>query len=145
MSVLGGLTGATRGSVVFAGGALRPPLGSVGIVPQKNVLFPELTCRQTVKVWSAIKPRAAAAEEEEIVQVLRDCDLADKLDYMADALSGGQKRKLQLAIGLVGGSESALLAAFECGYFTDVSSPQSFLWTRFVEQTLFFWTCELTY
>ena len=125
MSVLGGLTGATRGSVVFAGGALRPPLGSVGIVPQKNVLFPELTCRQTIKVWSAIKPRTTAAEEEEIVQVLRDCDLADKLDYMADALSGGQKRKLQLAIGLVGGSESALPFVFKRVRLTDVLSPHS--------------------
>ena len=41
-------------------------------------------------------------------QLLRDCDLGEKIDYNANALSGGQKRKLQLAIGLIGGSKSEL-------------------------------------
>ena len=116
MSILGGLEGATRGSITFEGGALRPPKGSVGIVPQKNVLFPDLSCLQTIRVWKAIKPRfeEGAPDGEDVVQLLRDCDLGDKIDYMASALSGGQKRKLQLAIGLVGGSKSAYdLSAYE--------------------------------
>lgn len=77
-------------------------------MPQKNVLFPELSCYQTLKVWEAVKrPVDAQDEEEDIVQLLKDCDLGHKIYANADALSGGQKRKLQLAIGLIGGSKSA--------------------------------------
>lgn len=55
LSVLAGLTGRTSGSVRFStedgAGTDSPPRGTLGIVPQKNVLFPELTCHQTLKVW----------------------------------------------------------------------------------------------
>ena len=106
MSVLAGLIGRTRGSVTFEGGVERPPLGTIGLVPQKNVLFPELTCYQTLRVWRAVKRADANADEDDIEQLLKDCDLGKKIHYNANALSGGQKRKLQLAIGLIGGSKS---------------------------------------
>ena len=112
MSVLGGLTGRTRGTVTFEGGVSQPPRGSVGLVPQKNVLFPELTCYQTLRLFKTVKPRFdGSAQDEDIVQLLRDCDLGSKIHYNAAELSGGQKRKLQLAIGLVGGSKSAFILA----------------------------------
>ena len=47
--------------------------------------------------------------EEDIDQLLRDCDLGKKINASASTLSGGQKRKLQLAIGLVGGSKIVLV------------------------------------
>ena len=111
MAILGGLAGPTRGKVVFSGGVEQPPRGSIGLVPQKNILFPELTCYQTLRVWKAIKPlkHEGGADDEDIEQLLRDCDLGKKIHYNANALSGGQKRKLQLAIGLVGGSKSEFL------------------------------------
>ena len=107
MSILAGLLGRTRGTVAFEGGVERPPRGTIGIVPQKNVLFPELTCYQTLRLWKTIKPESEDGATEDIVQLLKDCDLGGKVHYAAGALSGGQKRKLQLAIGLVGGSRSA--------------------------------------
>jgi ABC-type multidrug transport system ATPase subunit len=42
---------------------------------------------------------------EDLEQLLRDCDLEGKIHYTSGNLSGGQKRKLQLAIGLLGGSK----------------------------------------
>jgi ATP-binding cassette, subfamily A (ABC1), member 3 len=104
---LGGLIGPTSGSITFAGGVRRPPRGTIGIVPQKNVLFPELSCYQTLRVWRAVKWSDSSAEDEDIQQLLRDCDLGQKIFSNANKLSGGQKRKLQLAIGLIGGSRSA--------------------------------------
>ena len=97
---------------MFEGGVSQPPRGSVGLVPQKNVLFPELTCYQTLRLFKTVKPRFdGSAQDEDIVQLLRDCDLGSKIHYNAAELSGGQKRKLQLAIGLVGGSKSAFILA----------------------------------
>ena len=107
MSILAGLLGRTRGTVTFEGGVERPPRGTIGIVPQKNVLFPELTCYQTLRVWKAVKRVDPSSDsDDDIEQLLKDCDLGKKIHYNADALSGGQKRKLQLAIGLIGGSKS---------------------------------------
>ena len=52
---------------------------------------------------------ATTDHEEDIDQLLRDCDLEKKINANASTLSGGQKRKLQLAIGLVGGSKILLV------------------------------------
>lgn len=108
LSILSGLTGMTSGSVRFEDE--MESHRSLGIVPQKNVLFPELTCLQTLRVWKNVKFSAnSSKEEEDLEQLLRDCDLGNKVHANADSLSGGQKRKLQLAIGLVGGSKIVLV------------------------------------
>ncbi|KAI0658358.1 P-loop containing nucleoside triphosphate hydrolase protein [Cubamyces menziesii] len=125
MSILAGLLGRTRGSVLFEGGVERPPRGTIGIVPQKNVLFPELTCYQTLRVWRAVKRADMHGEEDDIEQLLKDCDLGKKIHYNANALSGGQKRKLQLAIGLIGGSKIILVD--ECTSGVDPLSRRA-LW-----------------
>jgi len=90
--------------VLFEGGVSQPPRGGLGIVPQKNVLFPELTCLETLHLWSAIKSDVGTPRED-LEELLRDCDLDAKIHSPAGTMSGGQKRKLQLAIGLVGGSK----------------------------------------
>ncbi|KAI0076833.1 P-loop containing nucleoside triphosphate hydrolase protein [Panus rudis PR-1116 ss-1] len=123
MSILGGLLGRTRGTVRFSGNLEKPPRGTIGIVPQKNVLFPELTCYQTLRLWRAIKTPSGTRGEEDIAQLLKDCDLGTKVHYNANALSGGQKRKLQLAIGLVGGSKIVLVD--ECTSGVDPLSRRS--------------------
>ncbi|TDL26382.1 P-loop containing nucleoside triphosphate hydrolase protein [Rickenella mellea] len=124
LSIIGNLLSRTSGSIIFEGGARGPPRGTIGIVPQKNVHFPGLTCYQNMKVWSAVK-RASGSPNEDIVQVLKDCDLENKIHEDAGTLSGGQKRKLQLAIGLVGGSE--LLLVDECTSGVDPLSRRA-LW-----------------
>jgi len=107
LSVIAGLSSMTSGTVTFEGGVSRPGRGTLGIVPQKNVLFPELTCIQTLQVWKAVKWSKNSTADEDMEQLLRDCDLGGKINANAATLSGGQKRKLQLAIGLLGGCKGA--------------------------------------
>jgi ABC-type multidrug transport system ATPase subunit len=65
-----------------------------------------------LRLWRAVKQFDDSAEDEDIEQLLRDCDLEKKIHSNANNLSGGQKRKLQLAIGLIGGSKSGFLEYF---------------------------------
>jgi ATP-binding cassette, subfamily A (ABC1), member 3 len=107
LGVLAGLLSSSSGEVLFDGSPKRPGRGQLGIVPQKNVLFEELTCLQNLRIWSAVKARENEREElGELEELLRECDLGKKIHARAGTLSGGQKRKLQLAVGLVGGSQS---------------------------------------
>lgn len=94
-------------------------------MPQKNVLFPDLTCYQTLRVWRSIKYSHSASEDDDYAQLLRDCDLGKKIHSNANTLSGGQKRKLQLAIGLIGGSKIVLVD--ECTSGVDPLSRRA-LW-----------------
>ncbi|KAF8079136.1 hypothetical protein FPV67DRAFT_1467643 [Lyophyllum atratum] len=125
LSIIGSLLGRTSGTIVFEGGVPRPPRGTLGIVPQRNVLFPELSCAQTLRVWKAVKWSKYCNRDEDVEQLLRDCDLEAKINSNAATLSGGQKRKLQLAIGLVGGSKIVLVD--ECTSGVDPLSRRA-LW-----------------
>ncbi|KAH9486190.1 ABC transporter A family member 2 [Psilocybe cubensis] len=125
LSIIGGLTKSTDGTVSFSGNTTRPPRGTLGLVPQKNVLFPELSCFQTLKLWNAIKQEEGESSDADIERLIRDCDLQSKAHEPAGTLSGGQKRKLQLAIGLVGGSKIILVD--ECTSGVDPLSRRS-LW-----------------
>ena len=115
LSILGGLLGREGGSVKFENNRSsdRAAPGSIGIVPQKNVLWDEMTCLQTLRVWSAVKRRGTrnGTTDDDLIQLLKDCGLESKVRELAGSLSGGQKRKLQLAIGMVGDSESTFTAS----------------------------------
>ncbi|KAF9011272.1 hypothetical protein BDQ17DRAFT_1537998 [Cyathus striatus] len=125
LSMIAGLTSITKGSVTFDGNVSRPRHGELGIVPQKNILFPELTCLQTLRLWTAIKSKDRSESRKDLEQLLVDCDLQSKMYSAAGTLSGGQKRKLQLAVGLVGGSKLVLVD--ECTSGVDPLSRRA-LW-----------------
>ena len=140
LSILGGLLGRAGGNVAFENnrGSHRGASGSIGIVPQKNVLWDEITCLQTLRVWSAIKRRGTRTEEtnEDLIQLLKDCGLESKVHELAGGLSGGQKRKLQLAIGMVGDSESMFTSRGPCACADTSSQYYSSMklraeWTRY--------------
>ncbi|KXJ90459.1 hypothetical protein Micbo1qcDRAFT_135699 [Microdochium bolleyi] len=80
--------------------------GGVGVAPQKNVLWDELTVLEHVALFNRLKrplpPKPAS--EEELMELLRAVGLAGKKKARASTLSGGQKRKLQLAMMLTGDS-----------------------------------------
>ncbi|GMR43180.1 hypothetical protein PMAYCL1PPCAC_13375, partial [Pristionchus mayeri] len=80
---------------------------SIGLCPQYNILFDTLTVWEHLEFFSLLKGRGFDAHEAS--QILERLKLDLKRDAQAGTLSGGQKRKLSLAIALIGGSEIVML------------------------------------
>ncbi|KAL4926063.1 putative ABC transporter [Aspergillus undulatus] len=75
-----------------------------GFCPQKNVLWDNLTVKEHVTIFSKLKSTGKADTHGQIMQLLEDCDLKNKIKARSKTLSGGQKRKVQLAMMFIGGS-----------------------------------------
>jgi ABC-2 type transport system ATP-binding protein len=75
-----------------------------GIVLQSCGTYPHLTARETVAHWAALYPSPRPVDE-----VLGLAGLQPVADRRARTLSGGQARRLDLALALVGGPELVFL------------------------------------
>uniref|UniRef100_A0A8C3V2K4 ABC transporter domain-containing protein n=1 Tax=Catharus ustulatus TaxID=91951 RepID=A0A8C3V2K4_CATUS len=81
----------------------------VGICPQVNLHFEALTVKENLRIFAHIKGIQWKEVDEEVQKVLVMLDLSDSQDVCADALSGGQKRKLSLGIAILGNPQVLLL------------------------------------
>lgn len=63
--------------------------------------------RQHIEIWRRLKTAAATTLDDD--DVITECDLLEKIDSPAHTLSGGQMRKLQLAISFAGGSKTCVI------------------------------------
>ncbi len=83
---------------------------SMGVCPQHDVLWPELTVREHLQIVGAIKGlKTGAAGTCAVTASIDEVGLSAKADAASSTLSGGQKRKLCLAMALLGGSKFVLL------------------------------------
>ncbi|XMA20195.1 hypothetical protein WAI453_012986 [Rhynchosporium graminicola] len=76
-----------------------------GVCPQSNAFWDTLTVEEHLDIWKQLKTAAYINPTEDGDDVLAECDLLEKGPAQAKTLSGGQMRKLQLAIAFVGGSK----------------------------------------
>ena len=75
----------------------------LGLCPQKNVLWDNLTVAEHIRIFNKLKSGTVSSKAENKA-LLQSCDIAQKLKAQSKTLSGGQKRKLQLAMMFTGGS-----------------------------------------
>ena len=77
---------------------------SLGICPQFDVLWPDLTCREHLKLYASLSQNkdVMADLNDSIESALREVDLLNKIDEQSKNLSGGMKRKLSLACAFIG-------------------------------------------
>jgi ABC-type multidrug transport system ATPase subunit len=71
------------------------------------VLFDRLTVLEHVIFWSQLK--GGREDSQALHELIAACDLTKKTHSRAGTLSGGQKRKLQLACMFVGGATVCLM------------------------------------
>jgi ABC-2 type transport system ATP-binding protein len=76
----------------------------IGVVLQQSELWPQLTVREVVRIFAGYYPRRRDVDE-----VIALVGLDDKVRARVKTLSGGQKRRLDLAVALVGDPEVVFL------------------------------------
>lgn len=101
LDAIAGLTQISSGSITINFPDQRT---SLGLCPQKNVLWDDMTVLEHVQIMDRLKSEDNPATKEEIRELLRSCDIDYKEGAYSRTLSGGQKRKLQLAMMFTGGS-----------------------------------------
>ncbi|XP_070711035.1 phospholipid-transporting ATPase ABCA1-like [Pempheris klunzingeri] len=113
MSILTGLFPPTSGTALINGYDIRTDMDSIrkylGMCPQHNVLFNELTVEEHIYFYSRLKGRSRDEVKIEMDQMIKDVGLPHKRKDLAKNLSGGMQRKLSVAIAFVGGSKIVIL------------------------------------
>jgi lipooligosaccharide transport system ATP-binding protein len=73
----------------------------MGVVPQLDNLDVELSCRQVLTVFARLYRVPAAEREAAVQRALALANLTERADTRVDLLSGGMRRRLLIARGLV--------------------------------------------
>ncbi|XP_008325095.1 ATP-binding cassette sub-family A member 1 isoform X1 [Cynoglossus semilaevis] len=113
MSILTGLFTPTSGTALINGYDIHTDMDSIrkylGMCPQHNVLFNELTVEEHIYFYARLKGLSRKEVEMEMEQMIIDVGLPHKRKDLAKNLSGGMQRKLSVAIAFVGGSKIVIL------------------------------------
>ena len=131
ISMLTGMYEATRGKAMYEGNNILDSNSidifrkKLGICPQHDTLFEDLTIREHLEMFSIFKGVPSENVNEEVKKTLHDFQIADIQNMLAKNLSAGQRRKLSIAISLIGGSEVIFLDEPSSGM--DITSRRN-LW-----------------
>ncbi|XP_057682119.1 ATP-binding cassette sub-family A member 5 isoform X2 [Corythoichthys intestinalis] len=113
INILCGICPASAGGASIYGRPVTPDGPDlkrlVGICPQFNIVFDVLSVEEHLWIFAAIKGIPPARADTEVSKVLTDLDLEKIKTAQAKNLSGGQKRKLAVAIAFLGDPKILLL------------------------------------
>ena len=98
LDAIAGLNKVTGGYIELDGS------GGLGVAPQKNVLWDVLTVQEHIDIFYKLKSPASRNTRAELASLMHACDISKKARAKTKTLSGGQKRKVQLAMMFAGGS-----------------------------------------
>jgi len=81
----------------------------IGYCPQHDVLFDDLTVHQHLIFYGNVKKMNKKDIPNAVNEIIHEVGLEDKVHAQSKTLSGGQKRKLSVAIALLGESKVVFL------------------------------------
>eukprot|EP00873_Tetraselmis_striata_P005020 jgi/Tetstr1/425284/TSEL_015736.t1 len=106
ISVLTGMLQASSGSATVNGLSIDKDMAeirrSLGLCPQFDILWPTISVRDHLWLYAAIKGLTGTEATDAVWAAVQDVGLSDKLDCPAGELSGGEARKLSVAIAFMG-------------------------------------------
>jgi ABC-2 type transport system ATP-binding protein len=104
MEIIEGLRRPDAGEVLVLGKSPEKARSRVGVQLQEGALYSDLTCAETLTLFGRLYGWEADAKA-----LLALVDLADVAERRTERLSGGQKRRLQLALTLCNEPELVIL------------------------------------
>ena len=122
---------ATSGKAIYKGNnildesQMKEFRNKLGICPQHDILFPQLTIREHLEMFCYFKGFDVNKIKEEVDNTLKDFRIHDIENILAGTLSAGQRGKLSIAISVIGGSEVIFLDEPSSGM--DITSRRN-LW-----------------
>ena len=113
MSMLSGLLAPDEGRIRFDGIDLAAePLkvkAQLGVVPQEPALYENLSARENLSFWGGLYGLSGASLKQAVDRVLELVGLTDRAKDPVKQYSGGMKRRINLALGLVHGPRAVLM------------------------------------
>lgn len=113
LSMLTGLFPPTSGRAYISGYDICQDMAlirqSLGLCPQHDVLFDDLTVREHLLFYAQLKDYCKEKIPEEVDRIIRILQLENKGQARAKTLSGGMRRKLSIGIALIGDSKVVML------------------------------------
>ena len=105
-----GLLRPTSGKVLIDGKEVQNiEKGTIGICPQELMLWENLTCKESLNLMADMYEVPKNIRDPRVQKLLDDLFLQEKADTMVSKLSGGMKRRLNLALAVVHEPEVVVL------------------------------------
>ena len=105
ISMICGILERDGGDVVVAGKPMAPRTtaakASIGFVPQDLAIYPDLTARENLTFFGRLYGLGGARLRRRVDELLDVVGLADRAGDRTEQFSGGMKRRLNIAIGLL--------------------------------------------
>lgn len=106
IKMLTGLFGQTSGDATVFGHSIIDGMNEIrqvmGVCPQHDILWRQLTAREHLELFAGLKDLDPAKISGEVDERLQDVSLTAAADIPAGSYSGGMKRRLSVAIALIG-------------------------------------------
>jgi ABC-2 type transport system ATP-binding protein len=102
INILCNLLGSDSGQVKIAGELLSEAAKRcIGVVPQENLVYRNLTCVENLNFFGQIYGLRRLERKKRIQECLAAVNLLDRAHSLAENLSGGMQRRLNIAISLI--------------------------------------------
>lgn len=105
ISMLSCLLAPTQGDAVIGGHSVdKEPMAVkkvIGVVPQDIALYEDLSALENLMFWGRMYGMGGAALKQRVAEVLEEVGLADKAKQRVKTYSGGMKRRINIAVGLL--------------------------------------------
>ncbi|EWS72164.1 ABC transporter family protein (macronuclear) [Tetrahymena thermophila SB210] len=113
ISMLTGMIPPTSGTAYIKGLEITKDMDKIrsilGVCPQHDILFDSLTVKEHLYLFAVLKGIPFREISNAVEKIIKDVDLVEKTNSLSSSLSGGQKRKLSVAIAFIGESQVVLL------------------------------------